>query len=117
MNKQLPVSDKMIELVARRFRMLGDATRLRILQVLETRENSVTGIARALGESQPNVSKHLQSLHAVGLLTRRRAGNSILYAIADPVVFKLCALVCRSTTESTRSEFHELLAGPAPRGR
>lgn len=87
----------MIELVARRFQILGEPCRLRILQVLEERPMTVNQIVDALEGNQPNISKHLQILFDAGIVGRHRCGNSVLYNIADPVVFKLCELVCRST--------------------
>ena len=108
-NAKLPLSDKMLELVAHRFRMMGDATRLRILQCLEPGEQSVGEIALRLSGNQPNISKHLQALHDAGLLSRRREGNSIFYSIADPTIFKLCDLVCHSASESVRANYSGLI--------
>jgi DNA-binding transcriptional ArsR family regulator len=105
----LPLSDKMLELVAHRFRMLGDPTRLRLLQCLESGGKSVNEITAQLDGNQPNISKHLQVLSEAGLVHRSRSGNRIYYSIADPVVFKLCALVCHSAGEQARTELEELL--------
>ena len=104
----LPLSDKMLQLVAQRFRMLGDTTRLRILQCLEAGEKSVNEITESLAGNQPNVSKHLQALSDAGLVGRVRSGNRILYSIADPAVFKLCTLVCHSVTENVHAQLREL---------
>ena len=102
------MSDKMLDLVARRFRTLGEPYRLRILQELEAGEKSVGELVAALDGNQPNVSKHLQILSDAGLIGRRREGTSIFYAISDPMIFKLCALVCSSEAEKSRREFEEL---------
>lgn len=102
----------MIEVVARRFRLLGEPFRLRLLQALEQRERTVGELVEALDGNQPNVSKHLQLLHDAGLISRRREGNCIYYGIADPIVMKLCDLVCQSTVERVREDFHEF-ARPA----
>jgi|SRR5579875_1876088 len=107
------MTEKMLDLVARRFRTLGEPCRLRILLELEEGERSVGELVSALDENQPNVSKHLQILFDAGLVGRRRDGTSMLYAISDPVVFKLCALVCHSEGERSRREF-EHLHGRAP---
>lgn len=108
----LPFSNqRILESVARRFRLLGEPYRLRILQLLENGELSVGEIASSLQGSQPNVSKHLQALYDGGLVGRRREGNSIVYFIADPAIFKLCDLVCRSTARSVESHLKELLSG------
>jgi DNA-binding transcriptional ArsR family regulator len=91
------IHEKMVELVARRFQVLGEPCRIRILQALQSGPKTVSQIVRDLVGNQPNISKHLQILFDAGLVGRERSGNSVFYCIADPVVFKLCELVCRST--------------------
>ncbi|MHB8303235.1 MAG: ArsR/SmtB family transcription factor [Acidobacteriaceae bacterium] len=90
--------------------MLGEPYRLRLLQILEPGEKTVGELVSALDGNQPNVSKHLQMLHDAGLVGRRREGTSIYYGIADPMVFKLCDLVCQSAAEKAREEFDQLQA-------
>ncbi len=104
------ISGKMVEAVAQRFRLLGDPTRLRILQHLEEGEASVNDIVSALAAGQPNISKHLQVLHAAGILERRRQANAIYYSIADPIIPRLCKLVCDSAMESARERLQGLSA-------
>lgn len=112
MTYAFPQSDKMLALIARRFRLLGEPYRLRILQMLESQERTVGNIVRLLDGNQPNVSKHLQMLHDGGLVSRRREGTSIYYGIADPMVIQLCEIVCRSTAERAREEFDDLNVVP-----
>jgi DNA-binding transcriptional ArsR family regulator len=100
------------ELIAKRFRALGEPMRLRILQALEAGEKPVNNIVKLLDSSQPNISKHLKALCHEGLVDRRRDGLNICYRIADPAIFELCALVCRSATERVRSQLAELDALP-----
>jgi len=102
------MSDAMTELVAQRFRLLGEPMRLRILQALEGGEQPVSAIVEALESSQPNISKHLQVLLQGGLIRRRREGLNIFYSIADPMVFRLCELVCSSAAQQTRARLVEL---------
>lgn len=102
---KLPLSDRMIGLVARRFRALGEPARLRILQTLEAGERSVNEIQEAVGSTQSNVSRHLTALYDAGLVARRRDGNLVLYSIADPMVFDLCALVCGSAARQAKEDF------------
>src|SRR5579863_10269922 len=97
--KSLPLTDDMLELVARRFRLLGEPVRLRLLERLESGERTVNELASDLQGNQANISRHLSALFDGGLLSRRREGNNVYYAIGDPVVFELCDLVCTSTTE------------------
>jgi DNA-binding transcriptional ArsR family regulator len=101
-------SDRMIALIARRFQLLGEPFRLRLLQALEQGERTVGELANHLDGNQPNVSKHLQLLHQAGMVSRRRDGNSIYYAIADPMIMRLCDLVCRNTVERMREEMQEI---------
>ena len=102
------MNDAMLDLVARRFRILGEPYRLRILQQLERGELSVGALVEVLDGNQPNVSRHLQVLYDAGLVSRRRDGTSVLYAIGDPVIFKLCDLVCRNTRQRTQQSLDEL---------
>lgn len=102
------MSDKMTELVARRFRTLGEPYRLRLLQLLQSGERNVGDLVAGLDGNQPNVSKHLQILYEAGLVGRRRAGTTILYSISDPMVFQICDLVCKSEADRSKREFEEL---------
>ncbi|HEV2349079.1 MAG TPA: metalloregulator ArsR/SmtB family transcription factor [Terriglobia bacterium] len=116
--ESLPLNPKVIEAVARRFRVLGEPQRLRILQVLETGPRTVTQLVEELEANQPNVSRHLQALFETGLIARERSGNSIVYSVSDPVVFKLCGLVCNNVLERARAEMAEMdLAGRGSRGK
>lgn len=83
-----------LELVAARFRAMGEPIRLRILQTLESGEISVNALTRAIGSTQPNISKHLRVLQDVGLVARRQEGSNAYYYIADPMIFELCEMVC-----------------------
>ncbi len=89
-----PLTREAMELVAARFRAMGEPMRLQLLQQLESGECSVSVLAENLGATQPNVSKHLKVLQDAGLLRRRQQGNSVYYAIADPMVFELCDMIC-----------------------
>jgi len=107
----------MMALVARRFRTLGEPFRLRILQLLEQGEKTVTDLVEQLDGNQSNVSKHLSILHDAGLVSRRREGTSIFYAISDPMVFQLCELVCRSEAQKNKEQMEELKAATTRRAR
>lgn len=91
-----PLPDPLVELIARRFRVIGEPMRIRILDHLREGEASVQELTEALGASQQNVSKHLQVLLEAGIVGRRKDGNSAYYSIADPSVFALCEEVCGS---------------------
>jgi ArsR family transcriptional regulator len=88
------MSEALCDLVAERFRALGEPTRIRILDALRQRERSVTDLVAATGASQANVSKHLALLLRLGFVSRRKEGNHTYYRVGDPDVFRLCELVC-----------------------
>lgn len=90
------ISDEALELIATRFRVLGEPNRLRLLRALENGELSVSALIEETGLTQANASRHLQTLTQAGILGRRRDGTNVLYHIADPGIFRLCELVCGS---------------------
>jgi DNA-binding transcriptional ArsR family regulator len=100
----MKLSDEALELVAARFRSLGDPVRLKILRLLEGGEMSVGSLVSQLGTSQANVSRHLKVLLAAGVLARRVQGTSAFYHMSDPVILKLCATVCSSLEDSLRAQ-------------
>src|SRR5690242_9143804 len=69
------LSPEAVEMIAERFRILGEPIRIRILQTLESGEKNVTELVDAVGSSQPNVSKHLRILQESGVVARRQSGN------------------------------------------
>jgi len=96
MAQQAPLTDEALEHVARRFAVLAEPMRLRLLQTLFDGEMNVNALVEATGGTQANVSRHLQTLLQAHMLSRRKDGLQVFYAIADPSIFKLCALVCGS---------------------
>jgi ArsR family transcriptional regulator len=94
--RHVPLSVEVVDLVAARFRTLGEPIRIRILQGLQGGDQNVTALVASLGATQPNVSKHLRILQDAGLVSRRQDGNNVYYSIADPTVFDLCDAVCGS---------------------
>jgi DNA-binding transcriptional ArsR family regulator len=89
-----PLPEPLIELVAQRFRVLGEPMRIRLLDRLREGDATVGELQPALGASQQNVSKHLGILHAAGMVSRTKDGNHARYSISDPSVFELCDNVC-----------------------
>jgi DNA-binding transcriptional ArsR family regulator len=89
-----PIPVDLAELIAVRLRVIGDPTRIRILDLLREGELSVTQITEGLGTSQQNASKHLGVLLQAGIVARRKDGNSSIYSIADAGVYELCEQVC-----------------------
>jgi DNA-binding transcriptional ArsR family regulator len=85
---------ELIESIAKRFRALGDPTRIRILHALMEGPSAVGVLAERLAIGQASMSKHLSLLRDDGLLVARRQGTQVVYAIEDPSLTKLCRLVC-----------------------
>lgn len=88
--------EQALELIAARFRVLGEPNRLKLIIALEDGEKNVTELVEASGLTQANVSRHLQTLTGAGILGRRKDGLSVIYSIADPTIFDLCDHVCGS---------------------
>jgi DNA-binding transcriptional ArsR family regulator len=109
---QHPLPDDLIELIARRFRVLADPTRIKLLDLLRGREASVQELTDAIGSTQQNVSKHLGVLRQHGIVQRTKRGNYSYYSIADEGVFALCEDVCGALAEQLES-VRELVLGAA----
>lgn len=95
-----PLPEPLVELIAERFRAIGEPTRIRILDRLRQGEASVQDLTLALGSSQQNVSKHLALLQRAGIVGRRRDGTYSYYCIVDDSVLALCETVCGSIQRS-----------------
>ncbi|HEY7975278.1 MAG TPA: metalloregulator ArsR/SmtB family transcription factor [Ktedonobacterales bacterium] len=93
-------ADPLIEQIARRFHLLGEPLRLKLVAALSGGEQSVSDLVALTGASQPNVSKHLAALAQGGLVRRRKVGLVALYSIADPLVLRLCDVVCAGVQEN-----------------
>ena len=98
------MSDKALELIAKRFRVLSESIRLKLINLLRDGEMSVTDLTASLQTSQPNVSKHLKILAESGILRREQRGNTVYYSIADQNIFRLCDLVCGSLGETLKEQ-------------
>lgn len=89
--------DTLVDEVARRFALLGDPTRLRVVRTLhDLGECSVQEVADATGASLANASQHLARLRDGGIVQRRRVGKTVRYSISDPTIEALCVTVCDS---------------------
>ena len=105
-----PIPVDLAEVIAQRFRVIGDPTRIRLLDQLRSAELTVGELTDALGTSQQNASKHLGVLHQAGIVARRKEGTSVRYSIADASVFELCETVCGGI-QAQLSELNALMQG------
>lgn len=72
------------QLAAEIFRMLADATRVRLLWLLGTHEElAVSELAAAVGKPGPAVSQHLAKLRLAQLVQTRRDGTQIFYRLSN----------------------------------
>jgi ArsR family transcriptional regulator len=90
----LSLTPEVVALVAERFKGLGEPARLTILNCLRAGELSVSELVEQSGFGQANVSKHLQVLHVLGFVQRRKDGLFVYYMLADKSVFQLCDVMC-----------------------
>ena len=80
--KKMPPDDE-LQRLSELFRVFGDPTRIRILSVLDMSEMCVCHVAELLGLSISAVSHQLRVLRAAGLVSYRREGKTVIYALAD----------------------------------
>lgn len=105
-----PLTPEVMELVAERFKALGEPARLQILQALRPGEQTVSELVEATGLGQANVSKHLQLLHGLGFVERRKEGLYVHYRLSGEDIFYMCDLMCGRIEDET-DRTRELLQG------
>jgi DNA-binding transcriptional ArsR family regulator len=110
-----PLPDDLVELIARRFRVIGEPTRIKLLDQLREGERSVNDLAACLGAGQQNISKHLTVLADAGILARRKDGTHVYYRIVDEGVLGLCEQVCGSLGQQLQSLAALVTVGEATR--
>ena len=92
-----------LELATQRCRLLGDATRLRLLLLLDREELSVAELSAITQLAQPRVSTHLARLKEAGMVCDRREGVFVYYKIAastgDPGLDALWNVLRRNTDD------------------
>jgi len=87
------LTDTNVATLARFFRVLGDPTRLRIIELLHEGDHTVSELIEALDAPQPRVSTHLACLRHCRLVSTKRNGREVVYRLAMP---KLRALLDRA---------------------
>ena len=87
-------ADGVIAEVAGIFSVLGEPTRLRMVEQLREGPLCVSDLVERLGAKQANVSKQFGILHGAGLVARERDGAQVRYYISEPLVLERCDAVC-----------------------
>jgi DNA-binding transcriptional ArsR family regulator len=77
------------------FQALAHPTRIAIIELLEGGELSAGELMEKLGMEQANISQHLAVLRAKQLVVHRKVGNQVFYAVRDPIIVKVLALMRR----------------------
>lgn len=88
--------------LAETFRLLGDVTRVRILDALSRTELCVQDIARTLSLTESAVSHQLRLLRGLRLVRPRRAGRQIFYTLDDDHIVRLFEQGMEHVQERTR---------------
>jgi ArsR family transcriptional regulator, cadmium/lead-responsive transcriptional repressor len=86
---------------ARYFRVLGDPTRLRLLEALLEGQHTASELMAIVQASQSRISNHLACLKWCGLATSERRGREVVYRITDPRVRQMLEL-SRALSEEHR---------------
>jgi DNA-binding transcriptional ArsR family regulator len=94
--------------VAEYFKVLSELSRLQVLCAIKDGPKNVSEIMAETGLGQANVSKHLKILAQAGLISRHPQGVSVYYALADPMIFDLCTLVCQSLEQRLQRQSQQL---------
>jgi len=105
-----PLTDDAAELIAARFHLLAEPTRIKLLDRLRTGEATVQELAVLLETTSQNVSKHLGLLAREGVVGRRKRGNFSCYEVIDPGIYDICELVCGSV-ERRLDRLQQVLSG------
>ena len=98
-SRSRPLAPAKLQAVAELFAVLSEPSRLLILQILQSGPDSVGQLVEQSGLKQANVSKQLGILLRAGIISRNPQGNRVIYAIAMPMVFQLCELVCQGVSQ------------------
>ncbi|ADB95863.1 transcriptional regulator, ArsR family [Candidatus Atelocyanobacterium thalassa isolate ALOHA] len=102
------LSPAVLTMIADFFKVLSEVSRLQIICALKNGGKNVSQIIEITELGQANVSKHLKVLSQAGIVTRTQEGVNVFYAIANPLVFSLCDLVCNSVAIQLQQKNQQL---------
>jgi DNA-binding transcriptional ArsR family regulator len=87
--REAPLDPRVLAEAAEMIRVLGHRVRLRIVELLEHEERTVTQLREELDAPQALVSQQLARMRAAGIVLGRRDGSNVWYRIADPRVVRM----------------------------
>ncbi|QOJ78555.1 helix-turn-helix transcriptional regulator [Infirmifilum lucidum] len=85
--------EELYQLQARLCKFMSHPLRLRLLELLEKGERSVSELAELTGEPQPVVSRHLAYMQQLGIVSSERRGNRVYYKIRYPELREACRII------------------------
>jgi DNA-binding transcriptional ArsR family regulator len=97
--EKMSFSDRQLDELAHRFKILSEPSRLRILRCLMEGEKCVSKISELENMLQANVSKHLKIMQLNGIVACRRQGLQRYYRVVDYTVVQICSVVCGNNRE------------------
>ena len=97
--RELLLTSRTVEAIAETFRVLGDPTRVRILDVLAEGELCVCDIASLVSISESAVSHQLRLLRGMRLVRPRRSGRQVFYSLDDQHIVHLLRLAVTHVEE------------------
>lgn len=92
----IKISDEELLILACKFKLLSELSRLKILKAIADGEKSVAEIINITGLLQANVSKQLKILFSNNIIACKPIGQQRFYSISDDTVIKICNLLCNS---------------------
>src|SRR5436189_1600311 len=109
-SRMLEPSRPLSEIKAELFKALAHPARVRVLEVLADGERAVGEMQPLVGIELSHLSQQLAVLRRAGLVTSRKDGSSVIYAVRDHLVVDLLR-VAKELLIKSLSETNDLLAG------
>ena len=100
------------EVKAELFRALAHPARIRVLEVLGDGERTVSELQPLVGIESSHLSQQLGILRRAGLVSHRKDGSTVVYAVRDPEMTVLLTSARRlliNAFSETRDLLHDLL--------
>lgn len=102
------------DIMAEQLKLLGDKTRLNIINILFHQEACVCHLVEILKMTQPNISQHMRKLKDGGLVQERRRGQWIFYSLDINDKPYICEILMHlpELSEESRSVLNEIPCKP-----
>jgi DNA-binding transcriptional ArsR family regulator len=114
-NDCLPADIAKLAQAAEVLKAVAHPVRLRIIELLEDGEKTVTELLTCLGTQQAYTSQQLNILKSKGVVAARRQGNQIYYSVANPGAIKV--IHCIRGTQVQQQQEISMVGGGEQAGR